>query len=184
MENIKTGNKRDLSVSMLRANMAALFIMIPVAVLQFTLFYILHGTKKTEFTVYILDLLLFLVLLIASVIVHELIHGLTWMWFGKKSFSTVQFGIQWKTLTPYAHLKEPIEVNVYRIGGFMPGFVLGILPFILSLILGNVNLLWFSVIQTAAASGDWLILWLLRNVKGGTLVEDHPSRAGCYVYQS
>jgi hypothetical protein len=184
MENLNAENKRDLSVSMLRANIVALFIMVPVAILQSTLFYILHGTKKSEFTVTILDLLLFLVLLIASVIVHELIHGLTWMWFGKKSFSTVQFGIQWKTLTPYAHLKEPIEVNVYRIGGFMPGYVLGILPFILSLILGDGNLLWFSIIQTAAASGDWLILWLIRNVNGGTLVEDHPSRAGCYVYQS
>jgi hypothetical protein len=102
---------------------------------------------------------------------------------GKKSFSTIKLGVQWKTLTPYAHLKEPIEVNVYRIGGFMPGFVLGILPFILSLILGNGNLLWFSVIQTAAASGDWLILWLLRTTQGGTLVEDHPTRAGCYVYE-
>jgi hypothetical protein len=184
MENMNAEDKRDLSVSMLRATIAALLIMVPVAILQSTLFYLLRGTKKNEFTLYTLDILLFLILLIASIIVHELIHGLTWMWFGKKSFSTVQFGIQWKTLTPYAHLKGPIEVIVYRIGGFMPGFVLGILPFILSLILGDGNLLWFSIIQTAAASGDWLILWLLRDVNGGTLVEDHPSRAGCYAYPS
>jgi hypothetical protein len=177
-------NKQDLSVSMLRANIVAAFIMIPVAVLQFTLFYMLHGTKKTEFTLYLLNILLFLALMIASIFVHEFVHGLTWVVAGKKPFSAVKFGVQWKTLTPYAHLKEPIEVNVYRIGGFMPGFVLGILPFILSLILGNGTLLWFSIIQTAAASGDWLILWILRNVKSGALVEDHPSRAGCYVLTS
>jgi hypothetical protein len=177
-------NKHDLSVSMLRANIVAAFIMIPVAVLQFNLFYMLHSAKKTEFTLYLLNILLFLALMVASIFVHEFIHGLTWVVVGKKPFSAVKFGVQWTTLTPYAHLKEPIEVNVYRIGGFMPGFVLGILPFILSLILGNGNLLWFSIIQTAAASGDWLILWILRNVKSGALVEDHPSRAGCYVLAS
>jgi hypothetical protein len=122
--------------------------------------------------------------LIASIVVHEFIHGLTWVVFGKKNFSAVKFDMHWKTLTPYAHLKEPIEVNLYRLGGFMPGFILGILFFIASLILGNSYLLWFSMIQTAAASGDWLILWILRTVKRGTLVEDHPSRVGCYVYET
>jgi len=179
-----TENKQDLSVSMLYANVVAVFIMIPVAVVQLSPFYMLHGTKNMQFNLYLLNLLFFLALLIASMFVHELLHGLTWMWFGKKSFPTIKLGIQWKTLTPYAHLKEPIEINAYRIGGFMPGFIMGILPFLLSLVLGNDNLLWFSVIQTAAASGDWLILWVLRNVKSGTMVEDHLSRAGCYVYVS
>ena len=177
-------NKHDLSISMLRANIIALFIMVPVAILQFILFYMLHPMERMEINLDLLLLLFFWFLVIASIVIHELIHGLTWMYFGKRPFSSIKFGFQWKTLTPYAHLKEPIEVNVYRIGGFMPGFVLGIVPFILSLLLGNANLLWFSIIQTAAASGDWLILWLLRNVKSGTLVEDHPSRAGCYIYES
>jgi hypothetical protein len=43
------------------------------------------------------------------------------------------------------------------------------------------DLFWFSLIHTAAAGGDWLILWLIRGVKAGSLVEDHPSNAGCYV---
>ena len=177
-------NKRDLSASMLRANVVAVFIMIPVAIAQFALFYMLHAVEKMEINLDLLNILLFWSVVIASIILHELIHGFTWMWAGQKPFSSIKFGIQWKTLTPYAHLKEPIEVTAYRIGGFMPGFVLGVIPFLLSLVSGNANLLWFSIIQTAAASGDWLILWLLRHVKSGTLVEDHPSRAGCYVYES
>jgi hypothetical protein len=181
---MNTRNNHDFSVSMLYANIVALFIMVPVAILQFSLFYTLLNIGKMEVSLELLNILLFWFLVIASIVVHELIHGFTWMVFGKKPFSSIKFGIQWKTLTPYAHLKEPIEVNIYRIGGFMPGFVLGIMPFILSLVLGNANLLWFSIIQTAAASGDWLILWLLRHVKSGSLVEDHPSRAGCNVYET
>ncbi|MFO7679691.1 MAG: DUF3267 domain-containing protein [Chloroflexota bacterium] len=121
-------NKRDISISVLRANIVALFIGIPVAILQLTLFSRLHDTEKTEFTSG--SVLLFFVLVGAGVVAHELIHGLTWVVLGGKSFSMVKFGVQWKTLTPYVHLQEPIEVNVYRIGGFMPGFVLGIIPYI------------------------------------------------------
>lgn len=173
-------NKRDLSVSMARANAIVLFIGIPTAILQFALFNVLHNNEKMELT---WNYALFLVIVLAGIIIHEIIHGITWMIFGKKSSDMIKFGFQWKTLTPYAHVKEPIEVNAYRIGAFMPGLIVGIIPFILSLIMGDGNLFWFSVIHTTAAGGDWLILWTLRNVKRGALVEDHPSQAGCYVIE-
>lgn len=82
--------------------------------------------------------------------------------------------------------KRDLSIPMSRanvIVAFMPGFMLGILPYFLSLILGDGNLFWFSLIHTSAAGGDWLILWLIRNVKNGTLVEDHPTNAGCYVIE-
>lgn len=173
-------NKRDLSITMARANIIVLFTSIPVALLQFLIFVMLHGLDNLA-TVWGSTLLIAVVL---GIVVHELIHGLSWVIFGRKPFSAIKFGFQWKTITPYAHLKEPVEVNAYRIGGFMPGFVLGILPYILSLVFGDANLFWFSLVHTAAAGGDWLILWLIRNVKAGTLVEDHPTNAGCYVLEA
>ncbi len=173
--------KRDLSVSMERANVIVLFTSIPVVAAQFMIFTLVHGADKRE-TTWNFVVLISAVLL--GVVVHELIHGITWAIFGRKPFSAIQFGFQWKTLTPYAHLKEPVEVNAYRLGAFMPGFILGILVYVLSLALGDGNLLWFSLIHTAAAGGDWLILWLIRNVKAGLQVEDHPTHAGCYVIES
>ena len=77
-----------------------------------------------------------------------------------------------------------MEVNAYRIATFMPGFLLGIIPFILSLLFADGNLFWFGLFHTSAAGGDWLILWLIRNVKAGSLVEDHPTNAGCYVLEA
>ena len=174
-------NKRDLSVSLQRANTTVFYFGIPIVVFQFTLYSGLHNGQNMETTG---SFIIFLAIVLAGVVVHELIHGLTWMAFGRKAFSTIKFGFQWKTFTPYAHLSEPIEVNAYRIGTMMPGIILGIIPYILSLKLGNTNLLWFSMIHLTAAGGDWLILWLLRKVKRGTLVEDHPTQAGCYIYES
>lgn len=178
---METTNKKDLSVSMERANIVVLFISLPVAVLQFVLFSVMHAAEKMELT---WNFLLFIAVVILGIVVHELIHGLTWAFFGRKPFSAITFGFQWKTFTPYAHLKEPVEVNAYRIGAFMPGFILGMLAYILSLMLGDGNLFWFSLVHTSAAGGDWLILWLIRNLKRGTLVEDHPTRAGCYAIES
>ncbi|HET9908379.1 MAG TPA: DUF3267 domain-containing protein [Anaerolineales bacterium] len=173
-------NKRDLSVPMSRANVIVMIIVLPVVIIQFVGFIVLNGLDGLGITWGYPVLLIAIVL---GVVLHELIHGLSWVIFGGKPFSAVKFGFQWKSLTPYAHLKEPVEVNPYRIGGFMPWFVLGILPYFISLALGNGNLFWFSLIHTSAAGGDWLILWLIRNVKTGTLVEDHPTNAGCYVIE-
>jgi hypothetical protein len=172
--------KRDLSISMARANILVMFISIPVIVLQFAAFSLFHGAKKLEPT---WSPVFLFVLILLGVVIHELIHGISWILFGHKPFSAIKFGFQWNTFTPYAHLKEPVEVNAYRIGAFMPGFVLGILTYILSLLLGDGNLFWFSLFHTSASGGDWLVLWLIRKVKAGIQVEDHPTNAGCYVLE-
>ena len=171
-------SKRDLSISMERANMLILFTSIPVVILQYVIYNLVHRGGRMDVT---WNIVIFILAILLGVVVHESIHGLTWAIFGRKPFSAVQFGFQWKTFTPYAHLKEPVEVNAYRLGAFMPGFILGILTYLLSLISGSGDLFWFSLIHTATAGGDWLILWLIRSVKAGSLVEDHPSNAGCYV---
>lgn len=174
-------NKRDLSISTLRANILVIFLAIPLIVVQFSLFVALYGEKGTEPTWGVVPLIVSIIL---GFVVHELIHGAAWMVVGKKDLSAIKFGFQWKTITPYAHLKEPIEINAYRMGAFIPGLVLGILVYILSLLLADGNLFWFSLIHTSAAGGDFLILWLIRGVKAGSLVEDHPTNAGCYVLEN
>ncbi len=173
-------NKRDLSISMARANIVVYLIVVPLFIVQFMLFSAVRAGKQTQA---VENLPVLLIAVVASIVVHELIHGVTWVSAGHKAFSTIKFGFQWKTFTPYAHLKEPIEVNAYRIGALMPGLVLGILPYFLSLIDGNPYLLWFGLMNTAGAGGDFLVLWLMRHVKAGMQVEDHPTNAGCYVLE-
>jgi hypothetical protein len=174
-------NKRDLSISMARTNVIVSIGTIPVVIVQFMAFILVHGIENLSPTV---SLPLLVIAVLLGIPVHELIHALSFMIFGRKPFSAIKFGFQWKTITPYAHLKEPVEVTAYRIATFMPGLVLGIVPYILSLLTGDGSLFWFSVVHLSAAGGDWLILWLIRNVQKGLLVEDHPTRAGCYVLES
>lgn len=174
-------NKRDMSVSMERANIVVLFIGLPVVVLQFFLFGYFHPSADQSLT---WNYLIFGIIILAGVGIHELIHGITWSLAGRKPWSAIKFGFQTRTLTPYCHLNEPVEVNAYRMGAIMPGLLVGVLPFIYSLISGDTNWFWFSLIHTSAAGGDWLVLWIIRNVRSGALVEDHPSQAGCYVIEN
>ena len=67
------------------------------------------------------------------------------------------------------------------IGGAMPGIVLGIVPSIVGLATGRGAWTGFGAILLAAAAGDALVLWSLRDVPPATLVRDHPSRVGCEI---
>ncbi len=174
-------NKRDLSISMHEAGTKSLWIMLPLTVIQFAVFFGLHGFPAMPTNE---NLSLYGFMLFFGIFIHEAIHVLGWMIFGKKSLKVFHIGFQWKSLAPYAHCKEPMDILPYRIGSFAPGLLLGILPWIVSLFTGDILLFIYGWLYTTAAGGDFLVLWILRNVKSNTLVEDHPTRAGCYVMGS
>jgi len=88
-----------------------------------------------------------------GIVVHEAIHGLTWQ-AAAEGGSTVEYGIKWKTRTPYAHLKRPVTARAYRWGTAMPGLVLGAVPLMASYIPGS--------------GGCFGLGWCLRGWQAGT----------------
>ncbi|HCW07588.1 MAG TPA: DUF3267 domain-containing protein, partial [Cytophagales bacterium] len=89
---------------------------------------------------------------LVGVVVHELLHGITWSLFARRGFKSIRFGVVWKYLSPYCHCNEALTVKQYIIGAIMPGVVLGILPLLLALVTGNMPLLLFGIIFTVAAT--------------------------------
>ncbi|AFY53200.1 hypothetical protein Riv7116_0606 [Rivularia sp. PCC 7116] len=176
--------KKDLSVSMVKANLYAVFAALPfIVILVGVDIYV--GQRRNYFDeLFSLEpksFSLFMLAIFIGVIIHELIHGITWQFFSKKKSNAIRYGIDWKTMSPYAHCKEPMEIKAYRLGAVMPAIILGFLPAIVGILTGNSFIFIFGLVFILAAGGDILILWLIRNVKAGSLVEDHPKRAGCYV---
>ncbi len=173
--------KTDLSVSMLKAQTASLpFALIALA--EFFLFVAVWGFDPVKDASDILLPWYFFPLFIVGIVTHELIHGLSWKFAAGLSFDKVRFGFQVKTLTPFAHCTVPIRKSAYVIGTVMPAVVLGFVPFLVSLVNGNGWVLIFGILFTFAAIGDFLILWLIRDVPWRSFVEDHPENAGCLVY--
>lgn len=122
-------------------------------------------------------------ILILGILLHELIHGITWAKFAKEGFKSIKFGILWKMLTPYCHCKEALKVRHYIIGAITPAIIMGIVPSIIAIMIGSFELLIFGMFFTMAAGGDFLIINLIRKENNSDLVQDHPSEAGCYIYR-
>ncbi|MCF6225447.1 MAG: DUF3267 domain-containing protein [Xanthomonadales bacterium] len=123
------------------------------------------------------------ILLIVGIILHELIHGLTWARFAKKGFRSIKFGVLWEMLTPYCHCTEPLKVKHYIIGALAPAIILGFIPAIIAMIIGSIGLLVFGIFFIMAATGDFVIINLIKKENMNDLIQDHSSEAGCYIYR-
>ena len=157
------------------------FLVFPFILLYFSKFSIYFS--NFNFIVFLKDCLLFFLLIIVGIILHELIHGAVWAIFVKEKFKAIKFGVLWKYLTPYCHCSVPLKVKHYIAGGIMPAIVLGVAPTLLAFFTGNVLLFFLGIYFTAAASGDFMIIYLLRNEEQNNYVIDHDSLPGCTVYR-
>ena len=177
--------KRDLSISMAAANIYAILFVLPPTIMLGWWYVVLWGGTAFDAGMDWLfgNFLLFLAIFLIGIVVHELIHGITWALAGRIPLSQIKFGFQLQTLTPYAHCTVPLRLWPYRIGAAMPGIITGVLPALIGLSSGNGGLFMLGLFFIFAAGGDICILWTLRNVQKDALVEDHPERAGCFVLE-
>jgi hypothetical protein len=182
--NSASTRKKDLSISMVKANILAMTLIIPIIFLA-GLYLVFWGVENSlgELRSLRLGINIFWIIIAVfpGVIVHELLHGFAWMYYAGMNTRQIKFGFKWKTLTPYAHCTEPMEVSAYRKGAAAPAVILGLIPYLIGLISGNLIITLYGLFFCFAAGGDVLILWLIRNVEKGKMVEDHPTQAGCYV---
>lgn len=174
---------KDLSISALKANLYAIPIVV-ISIFTFVFPFILIWDWQTFISgfhsIYI-NLTNFIIALIMGSFLHEILHAISFLVFGKAKISQVQIGIKWKYLTPFAHCRIPLKVSTYRISLILPALLLGIFPALLAIITKNSWLLVYGTIFTILAGGDFLVLWIISNVDNNKYVKDHPQRCGCYV---
>ena len=191
MQELEDYKKEKLTIDLVWANVFGILIIIPIGII-FGLPYYLLWNPKIGIKQFLDGLepqtggfgfLLIFGIMILGTILHELIHGITWAKFAKGGFKSIKFGVLWKMLTPYCHCKEALNVRQYIIGALTPAIILGIVPSVIAIMIGNLGLLIFGMFFTMAAGGDFLIINLIRKENRSDLVQDHPSEAGCYIYR-
>ncbi len=173
----------DRSVSLAAANAYALGGALPVLALLIVPFGLAWGwTAVADGALWWADRpLVMLGALVVGVLVHEVLHALTWRAMADLPPGSVRLGFSWKALTPYAHCSAPMPARAYRLGAAAPGVALGLAPVGVAWATGDGLWLAFGLLFTLAAGGDALILWLLRDAPPDVRVADHPTRAGCLV---
>ena len=127
------------------------------------------------------SLLTMLAVLLASIVAHEGLHALGLVWLGGVEKTAVSFGFSWRTLAPFTHCRAPLPISTYRLTVALPGLLLGVVPGVAGLLLGQAILLLFGCWMVVAASGDVAVLWVTRHVPPSAMVRDHPTQAGCLV---
>ncbi|MEJ2880979.1 DUF3267 domain-containing protein [Pedobacter sp. GR22-6] len=184
----KFNNAQELTISAGEAQLRSIAYFLPFALIFGLAFYALWPDRlssanyKAAFPSGAAGIALLVGVMIGGVIVHELIHGITWSRFAASGFRSIRFGILWKSMTPYCHCKEPLKVSHYQIGAAAPGLILGIIPAAIALFTGSILLLAFGLFFTMAAGGDLMIILMLRKQDQDSLVQDHPSKIGCLIY--
>lgn len=179
-----SGRTRDVSIAMSHVNLLAIPVVVVIILLYAVPFIVLYGSNAVSQSARLfLNPVVAFPVLIGGIVLHELIHAAAWAFYGQKPLTIIRFGFNWRALAPYAHCPEPMEAGAYRLGALAPGLLLGVIPSIIALCTGPTWLFFAGLIFTLAASGDFLILWILRGVPSQYLVQDHPSRAGCFVYE-
>lgn len=176
------------SISLEKANLYGLFLSPPLLALILIPFALRWGWQalfrwRSELDLSpVTVLLIFVVLFLISIVVHELLHAVGWAMAGGVGWKAIEFGV--KSLTPYAHAMKMMSARGYRIGAALPGVVLGVIPGLVGILTGVGWLALYGALMLISAVGDVMVLWLLWGVPGDAMVLDHPSEAGCQVVLS
>jgi hypothetical protein len=187
--------RRKMTIDIFKANKVAFWVFLGAFVLFGGLFFLVWGWDYIvqQFTAryggdapswrFLVDWVIIMGIMVAGIVVHELIHGITWACYAKRGIHAISYGVIWKMLTPYTHCDEPMHIRPYVVACLMPLIVLGIIPSVIAIIIGWIPLLAFGIFFIAGAMGDVLIVWMLRKENPQYLVLDHPSEAGYFIYE-
>ena len=166
------------TISMLVANLLAIALFVVVGALLCIPYFYLYGNN--ELTSWNTIFPWFLLLVVVGIVVHELVHGITWLLLTHKDFSHLSFGILPGGV--YCHIDVPMPKRQYVIGALMPLLLLGLVPTLVAFCIGSLLWLLLGIVFIVSAAGDIMIVWAIRKEPYNVLVYDHPSEPGCLVY--
>ncbi len=174
--------RKDLIISISKANVFAVFLLIPLFIIGYGLYYAVN--QEFDFSRY--NLIVLLVLLVVLTVIHELIHGTCWSFFTPHRFKDIEFGFMKSSLTPYCTCLVPLKKGQYIFGTVMPLILLGIIPMIAGIVIGNPNTLFIGIIMTDAAAGDIMVIEQILRYRSSAkdiVYLDHPTEAGLVVFE-
>ena len=179
-------DRTEYTISIAKANALAIALIAPIGLIESLPMIIFHSLsfsafKELTFATATFGLLKLTAVITLGIVVHELLHGLGWMFFCKKKWRSISFGIKWEYMTPYCHCSEPLKRGQFLLGAALPLLVLGLVPVFIAFSTGDFKLWFFGFFFSIAASGDLIAIWMLRKVKRHQLVLDHPEELGFIV---
>ena len=174
--------RHDLTIGMGKASWIAIFLLIPLFIAGYGLYYLVH--HKIEMTGF--NGAAFLIVFLLLTVVHELIHGISWSIFTPNHFKDIAFGIMMPYLSPYCTCMAPLTKPRHIFGTVMPLILLGIVPAVIGIAAGIPMVLLMGLLMIDIATGDILIILKILAYKTSAkdvVYMDHPTDAGGVIFE-
>lgn len=123
--------------------------------------------------------IMFLAILVVSVVIHELLHGIGWAVSSGKGWNAVRFNVN--AMMPSCACRIVLEKKTYLVGVLTPFVVLGFGSVLFVFLYpGTISLLTMMV-NFIAAGADLVIAFYVWKERG-SLIADHPTEAGYIAF--
>ena len=184
--------RKDLTISIAKANIVGPLLVLPFIVLFCGLFLMIHGLEPVKELYHSsrlwtgISLILAVVSMIPLAVIHELIHGITWSIKAENHMKDIEYGFIKEMLTPYCYCRSPQSKGMYIIGSMMPMTILGAVVCVFGIIFASPVIMLVGCLQLLGGAGDILITAMLIRYKTkgkDTVLMDHPTDCGLVAFE-
>lgn len=175
---------KNVVINTQQARPLCILIMLPFMALAFWIYYHVNGFDLDCLSLGFVVALIVLISCLTTL--HELIHGITWGFFAKNHFHSIDFGIIWSSFSPYCTCSEPLKKWQYLLGTAMPTLVLGGGSAVAAVMTNQLLIFLLAEYMIASGGGDFLIVlkgMLHHTDKKKSVYCDHPYECGFVVFE-
>ena len=172
---------KNMTINIRQANFLGPLSMLPFIALTFLFYYNVNSFDLGGIS---LRFVVAAFLLLPLIILHELIHGVTWGFFAKNHFHSIDFGFIWSSFSPYCTCSEPLKKWQYLLGTAMPTLVLGGGGAVAAVMTNQLLLFLAAEYMILSGGGDFqLILRSILTDKRESLYCAHPYECAFVVFE-
>lgn len=173
-------SKKDVTLSSGKATILGLLYAFPLVMISVLCYrFVLFDRVEFSGAVGISFYAMFLAIMIVSVVIHEVLHGIGWAISSGKGWGIVRFHLS--ALTPSCACRTPLSKRAYLIGVLTPITVLGIVCILFLFIYPSDVSFLTAIVNFIAAGADLVIAWKVLGEKD-VLIVDHPTEPGYIAY--
>ena len=157
----------------LKLNGAAILFIVLLGVPTWLLF------PNKEFALNVWELLLYALSFIVFIVVHELLHGITFALFSGNGFKSITFGLVLRSGMAYCISKVPVKVPRARWSLMMPVYVVCVPLFVYGVWQSSLPLAILAILFASGSVGDFYYMWKLRGTDRSLyMYEEMPTKSG------
>ena len=124
----------------------------------------------------------FIILYGVGIVVHEIIHALSFRYYSRISWRNIKFGFHKQYLCPYVHCKVSVENRFMGVVLILPTIITGLLPWVFGILSGSCVFIVVGALLISGGIGDFSMFNELRKFPNTSLVNDYENDIGCEVF--